>query len=1042
MEKFIRNISLCLLLLLASSVTLVAQERYQLRGQVVEKDGTPLLGASVFVKGQPTNGSVADINGYFNLTVSKKDVLVVSMISYSTVEVAVEGRKTVKVTLEPSSEVLEDVVIVGYGELSSKDVTGSIATIDVGKSLNVPTADFSQALQGKVAGVVMSSGDGQLGEGMEVVVRGATSVTQDNTPLYVIDGFPIEDFSSLSLNPEDIKSISILKDASAGAIYGSRGSNGVIIVETKNGNDVKSNVNYSGSYSVQMVANRMELMSPYEFVRYATELSSAYEATYLTGPGMTLEDYKSVEGTDWQSMYFRPAATHNHNLSLSGRSGSSNYVISGNYTQQDGVVINTAYQKMQGRIRLNHKIAPNLSLNVNANYVYSKTDGDRTSEAGSSSSSWQSYPMFRLWSMSPLRTAYYDDEEFEDTIIDVTELNPVTSANNIIRTIDNHFAYMSAVMSWEITPELKWNVTAGATTRDNVEKRFYNTKTYQGFQHVNNSKGVNGSYASDERMELLAETTMNYKHRFANKHLLNVTASASIENYLRDRYGYTVTHIANESLGLTALESGTPKSVTSRHYDNRTISSLLRVNYSIASKYLFSVSIRADGSSRFAKGNQWGYFPSAAIAWRFKEESWLKRNKTLSDGKLRLTWGVAGNNKVGEYLWATTIDYLDYYAHGNQTPSVATGPSTIANKSLTWEKTNQIDLGLDLGFFKNRVKLTADLYSKVTSDLLLNAYVPTSTGRSSAFLNVGSVQNNGLELTVEAIPVKTRRFTWSTNFNIAFNQNKVLALADGQNRFTTTVAFTGDFNATPLYLTRVGGPIAAFYGYVWEGCYQVEDFDVNPVTGDYTLKANVPDNGQARELVKPGDIKYADLNGDGTITAEDMSVLANAYPIHTGGFSNVFTYKNFSLDVFFQWSYGNYAMNANRIALEGNYAGRAINQFASYVDRWSFDNQDSENFRAGGFGPRGYYSSRTLEDASYLRLKSVTLSYDLPAKTRKRLGLSAAQIYLSGQNLFTWTNYSGLDPEVSTFRSTLTPGFDYSAYPRARMVSVGLKLGF
>ncbi|MBR3931543.1 MAG: SusC/RagA family TonB-linked outer membrane protein, partial [Tidjanibacter sp.] len=619
MEKFIRNISLWLLLLLGSGASLMAQERYQLRGQVVESDGTPLLGASVFVKGQPTNGAVADINGYFNLTVSGKDVLVVSMISYSTVEVAVEGRKTLRVTLEASSEVLEDIVIVGYGELSAKDVTGSIATIDVNKSLNVPTADFSQALQGKVAGVVMSSGDGQLGEGMEIVIRGASSVTQDNTPLYVIDGFPIEDFSSLNLNPEDIKSISILKDASAGAIYGSRGSNGVIIVETKNGEDVKTNFNYSGSYGVQMVVDQMELMSPYEFVRYATELSSSYEATYLTGPNMTLEDYKQVQGTDWQSMYFRPAATHNHNISMSGRAGSSSYVISGNYTQQDGVVINTAYQKMQGRIRLNHKIAPNISLNVNANYVYQKTDGDRTSEAGSSSSSWQSYPMYRLWAMSPLRTAYYDDEELEDTIIDVTELNPITSANNIIRTIDNQFTYMSGVLEWNITPELKWKTTAGATVRDNVEKRFYNTKTYQGFPHVNNNKGVNGSYASDSRMELLAETTLNYKHRFENRHLLNITANASIENYLRDRYGYTVTHIANESLGLTALESGAPKSVTSRHYDNRTISSLLRVNYSIASKYLFSASIRADGSSRFAKGKQWGYFPSAAVAWRFKE---------------------------------------------------------------------------------------------------------------------------------------------------------------------------------------------------------------------------------------------------------------------------------------------------------------------------------------------------------------------------------------------------------------------------------------
>ena len=468
---------------------------------------------------------------------------------------------------------------------------------------------------------------------------------------------------------------------------------------------------------------------------------------------------------------------------------------------------------------------------------------------------------------------------------------------------------------------------------------------------------------------------------------------------------------------------------------------LARVNYSLKSRYLFTASVRADGSSKFPVNNRWGIFPSAAFAWRMKEEKFLRNVDAVSDLKFRLSWGITGNNRVGDYAYFTAIEYADYFAHGNQTPSSATGVTQYNNNGLSWEKTEQIDIGLDYGMFDNRVMLTADVYRKTTRDLLLNAYVPYSTGVGSALLNVGSVRNEGVEITLETLNIQGRDFKWSSSFNISFNRNEVLELANNQTAFTTSLKWTGDFSSTPLYITRVGGPISSFYGLVWDGVYQLEDFNVNP-DGSYSLKTTVPDNGNARDIIKPGDIKYVDQNGDGTINNDDMTMIGRAYPIHTGGFGNDFTYKGFTLSVFLQWSYGNDIMNANRIALEGNYAGRAVNQLASYADRWSLDNQTSTNYRVGGYGPRGYYSTRTLEDGSYLRIKNVMLSYDLPKKALKKMHMSKAQIFASCQNLYTFTNYSGLDPEVSTLHSALTPGFDYSAYPRARVYQVGLKLGF
>lgn len=1016
------------------------QKPYQLKGRVVDSNGEALVGATIICKSNTLVGTISTVDGYFNLQVAPNEVLLVSMLSYETREVPVQGRRTIVVELAAGAEEIEEVVVIGYGEQRAKDVTGSVTSVDMSAVEKMPTTDLNSALQGRMAGVVLSSNDGQPGEEMNLVIRGSNSVTQSNSPLYVIDGFPTEDFAALDLNPNDVKSISILKDASAGAIYGSRGANGVVIIETKSGRG-KTSISYNGSVAVNEVANRYEMMKPYDYLVYLRELNPESGKDLLEDIGMTLEDYKGVEGYDWQSQLFRTAITHNHSLTVSGSSEGTSYVFSGSYLNQEGIVISTDYERIQGRLRLEQKLSPKLTLGVNANYTNAVTNGAIASEAGSSSSSWQSYLMYRVWSFSPLDKGIIDSEEGDEEVVDATRLNPIISAQNSLREVKNKTFMGNVSLKYQITPALRFMSTFGVNSRSNVTRRFNGSKTYAGFKHKYNVNGLNGSFESDERNEWVNENTLNYKKKFGRAHSLNAMVGYTMQDYGRDRYGYNVIRIPNDALGFSGLETGTPSKIRSTVSHNRTMSFLGRVNYGLLSRYIFTFSFRADGSSKFPKANRWGYFPSAAVAWRIKEEPIFKRERWMNDFKLRFSWGITGNNRIGDFNYYSALDYVDYYAQGNATPSAASGISSFANAALTWEKTEQYDAGLDLALFDNRLKITADVYTKTTRDLLLNAYVPFSTGVSNANLNVGSVRNQGVEFTFETVNVKTRNFTWSSSFNIAFNNNEVLELASGQSSFTTNLGWTGDFSATPLYITRVGGPISSFYGLVWDGVYQLEDFDQMP-DGSYVLKSTVPDNGNNRAIIQPGDIKYVDQNGDGTITNSDMAVIGRTTPIHTGGFGNDFSWKGLTLSVFFQWSYGNHIMNANRMALEGNYAGRGVNQLASYIDRWSIDNQDSENYRAGGFGPRGYYSNRTLEDGSYLRLKNVTLSYDLPAKVAKKLSLARLQIYASLQNLWTLTSYSGLDPEVSTLHSTLTPGFDYSAYPRTKTCTVGVKIGF
>ena len=514
-----------------------------------------------------------------------------------------------------------------------------------------------------------------------------------------------------------------------------------------------------------------------------------------------------------------------------------------------------------------------------------------------------------------------------------------------------------------------------------------------------------------------------------------------MNSYKTTTNGYGGRLLPNENLGMDGLEEGLAYNPASSSSVWTMASYATRWDYNYKSKYIITGTLRADGSSKFV--DPWGYFPGAAIAWNMQKEGFFaKLLPSVSTSKLRISYGSNGNNRVGDFdTYARLLQTIDGYSFNNGTPTGAIYVSAVGNPALKWEKVNKMDLGYELGILKDRVSLEFDLYRNTTVDLLLNSILPPSTGYGSAVKNIGKLRNDGMEFTLNTVNVSTQSFNWSSNFNISFNRNKVMELTRGQQNLPSNVAYVSQFNK-PLYMAEIGKPAGMMIGYIWEGNYQYSDFDETS-PGIYVLKPSVPTNGAVRNTIQPGDIKYKDLNGDGIMNDADVTFIGRGQPIHTGGFSNNFSYKGISMNVFFQWSYGNDIYNANRLLLEGNSNGYAnINQFASYINRWSPENQTNENYRTRGQGPIGVFSSRVVEDGSYLRLKTVSFSYAIPARYINKLYLSNLSFNVSAQNLATWTKYSGMDPEVSTRGNTLTPGYDYSSYPQARTLVFGLKAAF
>ncbi|MBL7734225.1 MAG: TonB-dependent receptor [Chitinophagaceae bacterium] len=1016
------------------------------QGVIYEESSSAVVqGASIAVKG--TNRAVTSgPDGSYRIQAANSETLVFSYVGFQTFEVRVGDKENINVTLSKKTSSMDEVVVVGYGTVKKTDLTGSVSTVNMNDMLKAPVVSFAEALAGRAPGVQVSSQDGQPGVGMDIVVRGATSMTQSNAPLYVIDGFPIEDIEQASLNPQDIESINILKDASASAIYGSRAANGVVVIETKRGKIGKPVVSVNGSLGFQRLTRTMELMNPYEFVKYQFERNPTAAAIYFNN-GKTLESYKDQKSIDMQDHLFRDAQTQIYDVAVRGGNDQTKYSLSGSVYGQDGIILNSDYKRYQGRFSIDQKINNKAKIGAIINYSNLLTNGAPIAlgSTGDGQLTLSNNLFFTAWAYRPVAGNDSIDllEAFEDPQYVDLRLNPIVATQN------NYIKRTSSVLSgnvyldYSFTNNLVLSVKGGVTHTNSRNDAFYNSRTNRGRPYSLNIRGVNSDVRDVESSVLSNENTLTYKKTFNSVHNLTALAGFSMQQVKSFTHGYSSMNIPNEALVMSGIDEGTPYALTSLFTENGLVSYFGRINYGYKSRYLLTATFRGDGSSKFAPGNKWGYFPSAAFAWNIHNESFMESVSFLSNAKLRITHGLTGNNRVGDFAYMpglVTSSTAAVYPFNNATPNIGARATSMGNSQLKWETTAQTDLGMDLGLLKNRIEITVDWYRKITTDLLLNAQMPGNAGFTSAWMNIGKIENTGWEFGLNTLNVSAKSFSWTTGFNISFNRNKVLELVNDEQERFTNVQLQSQLNM-PAYVSRIGEPMGQFWGLIHDGNYQYEDFD-NPSQGVYTLKATVPDNGAPRAGIKPGDIKYKDLNGDLTVNSEDRAVIGSAVPKHIGGFVNNFTYKNFDLNVFFQWSYGNQLLNANRYFLEGNLTQTdAMNQFASYIDRWSPENPTNKNFRAGGQGPIAY-SSRVIEDGSYLRLKTLSIGYNIPASAIRKMKINQVRIHASGNNLLTWTNYSGMDPEVSVRNSVLSPGFDFSAYPRGRTITFGLNVQF
>ncbi len=1003
--------------------------------------GEPLKGVTITILGSKTT-TVSDDQGKFTLKTSvKKGVIQFSNVEYISQSIIFENSRTLEIALVQRDLSMDEVVVIGYGTTTKKDLSGSVGNVKIEQMVKAPVSSLDQALAGRVAGVNVTSTDGQPGDALNIVIRGNNSITYSNGPLYVIDGFPMEDFNISSLNINDIESINILKDASAAAVYGARGANGVVIITTKKAKTGAAKISYQGSLGRSADGGSpYELLSPYEFVKLQFEIDSTRSAQlYFRGNRQSVEDYRDLKGIDWYDQIVNPALFNSHSINISGGNAGTKYLASVSYTDQEGIIINSGFKRYQARLKLDQNIGKRARAGININYANEYRNGIRPrNQEGKAQGSGTSQILNLLYITSTYRPILGLDsinifEEEVDPEIGDFLYNPVLMVQNESSINKYSTLTLNGYVEYDIVKSLKLRITGGANIYSDKNEIFNNSKTRSGspITAVGRVNGPNGSISQSDIINIANENSLTYDKRFNKNNHLTATGVFSIQTRNQQAFGYTANNVPNEELGVNGLDEGIVYDKSSSSTQWGLLSFTSRVNYNLYNKYIFTATMRADGSSKFPTNNKWGYFPSGAFAWQLGNENFFKNIKHVNDAKLRVSYGLTGNNRVPDFGYQQQYVLGSYYSYNNA-PVNGYYSNNFANENLKWETTRQLDIGLQLSLFKKRLNFEADYYLKQTEDLLLNALVATSTGYSSALVNIGRTQNNGWEFTISNNNISSKNFSWNTDFNISFNRNKLLELTGDEDvRYSTVSSFnTGFGNAA--WVSRVGAPIAQFYGFVYEGVYQSKDFD--PGAGTPTTGGLL-----GTPAWRPGDAKYADINGDGIVNDEDLGVIGNPYPKHIGGLNNSFTYKGLQLDVFLQWSYGNELLNANKVFLEA-YNAIAIgrNMSATYANHWTPENTNTDITRVNAAGVTGIWSSRYIEDGSFLRLKTISLSYNLNLKKIK--AIQSMQLFARAQNLYTWTKYSGPDPEVSTRGFGLTPGFDFSSYPISRTFVLGVNL--
>lgn len=980
-----------------------------------------LPGVSVVLKGTRL-GTITDKEGNYRLTIPDQYVnatttLVLSFIGYTTQEVVLGNRTSIDVTLAVDDKLLNEVVVVGYGTVKKSDLTGAVAKVGETNIKATPIPSLDRAMQGRAAGVQVVTNSAAPGGSSTIRIRGSGSVNASNDPLYVIDGFPTTGLNSINTN--DIESIEVLKDASATAIYGSRGSNGVVLVTTKRGKAGKTVISYDAYYGVQTVRRKIPLLNARQFADFVNEARvNGGGKPYFDGSTADQPLASSLgEGTDWQSQIFRAAPIQSHQLAASGGSDKSRYAISFGYFNQQGIVLNSNFKRYTLRANLDNNLTAKLKAGLTIQGAYTtgsnaKTEVDGNNGGGATSSALSYAPNFPVYNADG--SYYKNTGALNGYGVDnpLAVANEITNSNNTIRLLAN--AYLDYTILDGLTFRTSFGTDLQATKSNGYATRL---------SLAGSSLGGTASVGTTQNVGWLNENTLNYTRQLAPKHNLNALLGYTIQGLGIETVGANANTFTNDFALYNNLSAGsTLVAPTSGASDWRLISYLARINYGFDDRFLLTLTGRRDGSSRFGPNQKFGFFPSGALAWKMANEPWMKSMTAISDAKLRVSYGLSGNQEIGNYRYLGNISATPYILGGTLNSGSST--SSIANPDLRWERNAQFDVGVDMGILNNRIQFTADYYIKTTSDLLFNVGVPTSSGFSTTLKNIGSVQNKGLELSLNTINVDKGGFRWTSEFNITFNQNKIQTL-DGRQEFTTgTDAVIFATNVNPILL-RVGSPLGNFYGRVVDGIFQNQaDVDAS-----------------AQKTAKPGDIRYKDLNGDGTINDNDRAIIGNANPKLFGGFNNTFSFRGFDLNIFVQGNSGNQILNYGTFDLLNLTGGN--NQSARVLDRWTPTNPSNEIPRANAAGGSRILSSFNVEDGSYLRFKNISLGYNLPKGLVDRLAISSAKIYVTAQNWITITKYTGYDPEVNRYgSSSLSQGLDYGGYPAAKTLLVGLNLKF
>lgn len=1017
-----------------------AQNRI-IKGTVTDENGEPLIGVGIQIEGT-AKGTVSNEKGFYEISASDADRLVFSYIGFGTVTVPAKGRNVLDIMLKEDGKVLDEAVVIGYGTMKRSDLTGSVSSISAKAIADYKSGTVLDAMGGKVAGVYITAADGTPGSGFDVKIRGVGTVTGNTAPLYIVDGFETDDIDFLA--NQDIQSIEILKDASASAIYGSRAANGVVLVTTRSGREGRPQISYNGSASYSILADRMEVLSPYEFVKLQMELNpTRYEGRYYRAGEdaegnpwryQSLEDYKNVKGIDWQAEAFRPTWSQNHDVSISGGGKTNTYLASFSHFNNQGIMIGSSFKKNAARIKFFQKLFDWLSFNGSVNYTSSVQTGIGTG-GGTLSAILQSRPTGGL---------FVTDEELRHNAVDPiyeqlglaysNYFNPLINAEKVKQS--------NRIDQWIASVGLNAAITKRLTFKSSFtwNQAFRRTDIFygEGSSQAARTSGPNGNSRTQKSLRWSNSNTLNYKNTFAKVHKVDImlgheTSYESNEFLYGEAYDFPLDEFGTDNLGLGA----TPSNVNSGKSDRRKLSFFGRAFYNYADRYMLTATVRADASTVFADNNKWGFFPSFAAAWTISNESWMRNVRAIDNLKLRAGWGTVGNDRISSYL---SLDLLASarYGQGGKLVTVLY-PSQLPNKNLRWEGSTTTNIGLDLSMFKNRLSLTVDAFIKDSKDLLLAQSLALVTGFESQWQNVGKIRNKGIEITLSSINFNRRHFSWTTDFNISFIRNSLLSLADGSDYLLALSNFNSNFKSYD-YIAEVGGAIGSMYGYVFDGVYQLSDFNVGP-DGALTLKEGIVDISEhAGVPVTPGFIKYKDINNDGVITPEDRTVIGNGQPDWFGGLTNTFNLYDFDLSFMLQFSVGGEVYNAQRLwntqsKLEN------VNLLGEVTDRWSITNASNKVPSATGYISYDI-CSRFIEDGSYLRLKNVTLGYTLPRRLTRKAFISHLRVYLTAQNLWCLTAYSGFDPEVNMRGSALMPAFDYGSYPRARIFTAGLEIKF